>query len=265
MRSGSEAPRRRRCLTLLAILTLALGAPTSHAAEAAQSGQPTRAEISAAIARLKADPNLGTEKKTRQLRRNTQDTPKQQPSETPGWLKWIADFFSWLASTARVLVWIMAIILVAILAILIKRFVEARAGMRSNPLKFRDAAPTHVRDLDIRPESLPADIGRAALDLWERGEHRAAMALLYRGLLSRLAHVHGVPIRDSSTEGDCLALATLHLSAARAAYAGKLIRAWQRAVYGNTEPTVEEIQALCAGFAAAVDAPPPAEHLEKAA
>ena len=68
-------------------------------------------------------------------------------------------------------------------------------------------APTHVRDLDIRPESLPDDIGAAARALWDRGEHRAALALLYRGLLSRLAHVHRLPIRDSSTEGDCLALA----------------------------------------------------------
>jgi hypothetical protein len=253
-------------MALLATVTLALGASTSYADEAPQSSQPTRQEISAAVDKLKADPNLGTEKKTRQLRRNTTSNATPKPAgETPGWLKWIADFFGWLASTARVLVWVMAIILVALLAILIKRFVEGRAGLRSTALKFSDAAPTHVRDLDIRPESLPDDIGRAALDLWERSEHRAAMALLYRGLLSRLAHVHGVPIRDSSTEGDCLALATVQLPAARAAYAGKLIRAWQRAVYGNSEPTVEDIQTLCAGFAAAVDAPVPTEPLERAA
>jgi hypothetical protein len=264
-------------VTLLALVALAGAVPTSPAiaaepasptptAATPKSGQPTRAEISAAIARLKADPNLGTEKKTSQLRRNTsRDTP-HPPGGKPGWLKWIADAFGWFADTARVLVWILAIILVGVLGILIKRFLESRAGMRSSPLRFNDAAPTHVRDLDIRPESLPDDIGRAALDLWERGEHRAAMALLYRGLLSRLAHVHGAPIRDSSTEGDCLALATAHLPVERAAYTGMLIRAWQRAVYGNTEPSVEEIQTLCAGFGAAIDAPPPpTEPLEKAA
>ena len=57
------------------------------------------------------------------------------------------------------------------------------------------------------------DIGAAARVLWDRGDHRAALALLYRGMLSRLAHVHRIPIRDSSTEGDCLALAASHLTA----------------------------------------------------
>src|SRR4029079_6929748 len=72
-------------------------------------------------------------------------------------------------------------------------------------------APTHVRDLDIRPESPTDDIGAAARQLWDRGEQRAALALLYRGMLSRLAHVHRVPIRDSSTEGDCVELASAQL------------------------------------------------------
>jgi uncharacterized protein DUF4129 len=144
------------------------------------------------------------------------------------------------------------ILLVGILALYIKRFVESR-GERSVPLRF--SMPTHVRDLDIRPESLPDDVGGAALELWERGEHRAALALLYRGLLSRLAHVHAVPIRDSSTEGDCLALAATHLPAARTAYVERLIRVWQRAVYGNVEPTAEEFHFLGGGFATAVDMP----------
>ena len=264
MRSGIEPRMRRR---RRAAVTLALASSLTSpamAAAAADSGKPTREQITAAVEKLKADPNLGTEKKTRQLRRNSTSSTAPQSRESPSWLKWIADAFGWLANTARALLWIMAIVLVAVLAIWIKRFLESRAGRRSTLLKF-SAAPTHVRDLDIRPESLPDDIGRAALELWQRGEHRAAMALLYRGLLSRLAHVHGVPIRDSSTEGDCLALATAHLPAARSAYAGKLIRTWQRAVYGNTEPTVEEMQTLCAGFAAAVDAPLPANPVEQAA
>ena len=83
--------------------------------------------------------------------------------------------------------------------------------------------PSHVRELDIRPESLPDDIGAAALAVWERGEQRAALALLYRGLLSRLVHAHGVPIRASSTEGDCLALAQSRLAAGSAQYAARLV------------------------------------------
>jgi hypothetical protein len=125
--------------------------------------------------------------------------------------------------------------------------------------------PTHVRDLDIRPESLPDDVGGAALELWERGEHRAALALLYRGVLSRLAHLHAVPIRDSTTEGDCLALAAIHLPAAAASYAERSIRVWQRAVYGNAEPTADEFHYLGTTFASALDMPPATIAVEQVA
>ena len=229
----------------------AVQANATPAAEAPQSAQPTRAEVAAAVAKLKADPNLGAPKSTRKLVRNSKaDTAAAQAS--PSWLHWIGDAFTWLAGTARALLWVGGILLAGVLGLYIKRFIESR-GERSVPLRL--STPTHVRDLDIRPESLPDDIGGAALELWERGEHRAALALLYRGLLSRLAHVHNIPIRDSSTEGDCLTLAAAHLPAARSTYVGRLIRTWQRAVYGNVEPSSEEFHALCAGFAAAANAP----------
>ena len=111
-----------------------------------------------------------------------------------------------------------------------------------------------MQDLDIRPESLPPDIGAAARALWERGEHRAALALLYRGMLSRLAHVHEVPIRDSSTEGDCLALAARKLDAARVAYVTQLVRTWQRVMYGGMSIEDGVAHELFAGFAQNLDA-----------
>jgi hypothetical protein len=259
-------PNRRACTALVVIALLTTGAATqaqTPAAADAPRAQPTpvtrppyftREQVAAAVEKLKTDPNLGTEKKARRLVQNSRPE-SNVPSESPGWLRWITAAFAWLADAARALLWVAGILLVGILALYIKRFVESR-GERSVPLRF--SMPTHVRDLDIRPESLPDDIGSAAGELWARGEHRAALALLYRGLLSRLAHVHGVPIRDSSTEGDCLKLAEEHLPAARSAYVGRLIRVWQRAVYGNTDPTNEEFQLLSSGFSAAVDEPTPA-------
>jgi len=260
VRSEVETRRRRTRAgagVVLALMTL-LTAITTTASEAPQ---PTREQVAAAVEKLKADPNLGVDKKTRKLVRNSKAEPNTPPT-SPSWLNWIADAFGWLASTARALLWVAGILLVGILALYIKRFVESR-GERSVPLRF--SMPTHVRDLDIRPESLPDDVGGAALELWERGEHRAALALLYRGLLSRLAHLHAVPIRDSSTEGDCLALAATHLPSARMAYVERLIRVWQRAVYGNVEPTAEEFHFLGTGFATAVDMPAETAAVEQAA
>jgi len=260
VRSEAETALRRTRAgagAALALMTLLTAITTT----AAEGPQPTREQVASAVEKLKADPNLGVDQKTRKLVRNSRPEPNA-PQTSPGWLNWIADAFRWLASTARALLWVAGILLAGILGLYIKRFVESR-GERSVPLRF--SMPTHVRDLDIRPESLPDDIGGAALELWERGEHRAALSLLYRGLLSRLAHVHAVPIRDSSTEGDCLALAATHLPATRVAYVERLIRVWQRAVYGNVEPTVEEFHVLGAGFAAAVDMPVETAAVEAAA
>jgi hypothetical protein len=115
------------------------------------------------------------------------------------------------------------------------------------------SAPTHVRDLDIRPETLPPDIGAAARKLWDGGDHRASLALLYRGMLSRLAHVHGVPIRDSSTEGDCLALAVNRLPADKCVYLSRLVRAWQRLGYGREPVQASTAFALCEEFGSVLD------------
>ncbi len=121
-------------------------------------------------------------------------------------------------------------------------------------------APTHVRALDIRPASLPEDIGAAAAALWQRGETTAALSLLYRGALSRLVHVHRVPIRAASTEGECLALARPRLAPAPAAYVAQLVELWQRTIYAGQRPAGPEVLALCEAFAGQLPAPPAAQE-----
>ena len=251
MRSGVRSRATGWAAALIAALTVFLTDAVAQTTEPPLSRQ----EIVTAVEKLRADPNLGLNEKKRVLKRNNAAAPPPPNNPNlPSWLSWIADFLGWVASTARVLVWMIAIFLVGILGLVIKRLIESR-GERSVPVAAF-SMPTHVQNLDIRPESLPDDIAGASLELWERGEHRAALALLYRGLLSRLAHIHGVPIRDSSTEGDCLALAAARLPTRPSAYATQLIRLWQRAVYGNMDPTLEEFRAVSTGFAAAVDAVP---------
>jgi hypothetical protein len=234
-------------------LTLAAAAPGAGSPPASQSPTVTKQQIDAALTQLRADPNLGGSRKARRLKWLSNDKKTDKPDSKPSaWLDWLADAINWVATTARLLLWVLGVIVVGILGLFIKRYLTTRVP-RSTKLEV--TMPTHVRDLDIRPESLPDDIPAATRELWDRGELRAALSLLYRGALSRLAHVHSVPILDSSTEGDCLELANTTLPAVPAAYVARLIRIWQRAVYGNSNPTQEEIQALCAGIASALDRP----------
>jgi hypothetical protein len=207
---------------------------------------PDRAEIDRAIASVKADPNLATDRTIKTLR--WKGATQKGPMQFPGWLSWLAAFFVWIAESTRVLVWFGAFALAGVVVVYLLRIARARLP-RSEDAEF--VAPTHVRDLDIRPESLPDDVGAAARRLWERGDQRAAVALLYRGMLSRLAHVHRVPIRDSSTEGDCVALAVSQLPD-RSDYVGSLVRVWQRLGYGHETVESEAVYGLCDGFDAAL-------------
>jgi hypothetical protein len=119
-----------------------------------------------------------------------------------------------------------------------------------------NALPSHVQSLDIRPESLPVQIGEAAAALWQRGDYRAALSLLYRGALSRLVHEHGVPIRAASTEGECVALAGRRLAPASGEFFARLVQAWQVAVYGARLPVAEQALALCRDFDTCLPARP---------
>ncbi len=177
------------------------------------------------MALLKKDPNLAGANKIRVLHWNSKPAPEQPRGDLPEWLRLIGRFFAWLAEGGRYAVWAACAVLVGVLAVFLLRMLQK--GWRQDTLPAI-SLPTHVQDLDIRPESLPDDIGAAVRVLWKQGEHRASLALLYRGCLSRLVHAHGVPVRDSTTEGECVELAARHMSSTSAAYVSELVKVWQR-------------------------------------
>ena len=242
MRSRSNAPRR------LAVLCLALVALLAPRVFAQDHTVIDEAAIARATAAVKADPNLATEQTIKTLRWRNASTPQTTP---PARLEWLRNLVRWVDQSARVLMWAMLAVLAATIAGFVVKTLNERT--RLAPVAGGRAVPTHVQDLDIRPETLPADIGRVARQLWDGGDHRAALSLLYRGLLSRLAHVHHLPIRDSSTEGDCLTLAA-RLGARGGAYATRLVSTWQASVYGHAATQTPVVHGLCDDFSVSLDA-----------
>ena len=239
---------RKRLAVLVVAACLVLAGHVGGQTPATAPAPFSNAEIAKAVEAVRADPNLGGKREVPTLQ--WRESAPQRPWSWPSWLEWMRDLITLIAQSGRALFWIAIIALALFLATYL---VRVMSGGRDSQHGGRFVMPTHVRDLDIRPESLPADIGAAARQLWDRGEHRAALALLYRGLLSRLAHVHKVPIRDSTTEGDCLSLAVQHLDETRHAYVAQLVRTWQRAVYGGAEPDTATVHALCDAFGRTLD------------
>ena len=104
-----------------------------------------------------------------------------------------------------------------------------------------------VRGLDIRPESLPPDIGAAALELLDKAGEREALSLLYRGALSCAVHRHHIAIGASTTEGEALRAVNATLDPGGAAYFADLVGLWHRVVYAHERVMREPIARLCSG------------------
>jgi hypothetical protein len=237
---------RRGGAALLYALLLAAGAGGFCAATEAPA--ITDAEVARAAAEVAADPDMGAEHTMHMLQFHPSTTPRP-PGST---LHWLASLLNWLASAGRLLFWILVAMLAAILLVLLLR--ALRAPRKRTAAGAGEALATHIGTLDIRPESLPDDIGAAALALWDAGRQRAALSLLYRGTLSRLVHRHAVPIQDSNTETECVVLATTHLTVERAHFVRQLIECWVRAVYAERMPASATVHDLCSGFGTLLDA-----------
>lgn len=248
MPSLHKSLRQRILIKLLCMMAATmLLAPVVNAQD---STRPAEAQVNQAIKKLKADPNLAVETKINSLHWMQDKDKKEEKQKIPGWLRWLQKLFEWLAQTSRLLLWTIITILVAIVVVFLLRLFRNYQSSAKLPAAH---LPSHVRDLDIRPESLPDDIGAAAWALWQQNNHRAALSLLYRGLLSRLVHQHLVPIRDSSTESQCLELARAHLQTSQTDYVSRMLKLWQLAVYGAQLPDAVEVQRLCEQFSAALD------------
>lgn len=235
------------------LLALALNAALSGAAIAASpaptiaASAPTSAEIAAAVTAVAKDPKLGGESKIRSLRWVSSES-KETPATPPP--PWIVGLFEYLAQAGGLLLWIAGAIAVAIVAVWIYRVAKVHAPS-SAPRSV--VLPNQVRDLDIRPASLPDDVGAAALELLTAGRVREAMSLLYRGALSRAVHRFGVSIGASFTEGEVLTAVGATLDQRTTGYFAELVGVWRTVVYAGEPVAPEVIRPLCANFRDALD------------
>jgi hypothetical protein len=155
--------------------------------------------------------------------------------------------FEFLGQTASLLLWIVGSIVAALGIIWIARLLRARAPRTVDRQRLK---VSHISGLDIRPASLPDDVGAAALALLEAGKTRDALSLLYRGALSRAVHRHGVAIQESFTEGEALRAVESRLETPRVDYFRELLGLWQRAVYAGQPTPAEPVAVLCSNFSA---------------
>ena len=236
-----------RLLELLRALLVALMLGLSVAGWAAPQEvtpqEATPAQVEQARDQLRADPNL----------QDTQ-TQRRMALKNPDALNWLLKISEILSEAGRLVVWGLGGLLVLVVAMGLRRWLQMHA--KGGPKEKLVARPTHVHEMDIRPESLPEQVGSEAWALWQRGERHAALSLLYRATLSRLVHVHAVPITSASTEGECIQLARADLTIGPLPLVEQIIDAWRLAVYGSRTLDAVVVQALCQRFDTELSLPP---------
>jgi hypothetical protein len=147
-------------------------------------------------------------------------------------------FARWLAQLAQLLLWA---VVAAALAYLVWCIVRALPRYRHTPAEpYRP--PASLFGMDLAPETLPADVPAAVLRLVREGKAREALALLYRGALSRLVHQRGIELQASHTEAEVLALAPSQ-------YLQELVNAWRACAYGDRVPPPQAIERLAHAYA----------------
>lgn len=224
--------------------------PSVVAAPAAATHVITPALLQAAVVDLRHDPNLGGESKVRTLKWSQSSQPEQR-SDSP---RWIGGLFDYLGQFSSLFLWGLGIVAVGFAALWIVRNVRWRPGVPAPEIPLPTA---RVRDLDISPNSLPADVNAAALALCREGRLREALSLLYRASLSRAVNRFGVPIGASFTEREALRAVRASLDAPSARFFGDLVLVWQRVVYAGEDVAVDVVVPLCAEFSQTLDGSPP--------
>jgi hypothetical protein len=217
---------------LLAALVLAFAA--------AREAPAAAADPETAIRQVMTEPELQQYKEVKRYRWKADRDARERDTEerdASGLGELIAGF-------ARVLMWIAAFVLVALLLYYARRYVGAWAPEHGR----RRQAPKVLFGLDVAPESLPPDIAAAALAAIEAGRAREALGLLYRGALSALVNRDGLEVEAGDTEGDCLRRTAALVDADKAHAFADLVKAWQTTAYARREPSAPALRDLLASW-----------------
>jgi hypothetical protein len=171
----------------------------------------------------------------------------------PGWLrgllKWLgSQRFDLAAAMIQVMLWACLAGVIAWLAWRYRDRLKQLANRRPTPRpSLERAAPDKMFGLDIREESLPADVAASVEQLWA-SQPREALGLLYRALLSRLHHDYKIALKPADTEGQVLQRVEQLHHEDLLAFGKSLTLHWQNIAYGHRPPPPHLQQELCNGW-----------------
>ena len=182
---------------------------------------------------INKDEKKEDEKKKEEDKKDDKKEAKSSENESSTGMGWLS---LGLGSISELVLWVAVAALIVLGVILYLRW--SPVAMPKS-YKINKKLPKSLFGLEITPESLPDDVGKAAMDLWNNNDPLVALSLLYRGVLTTLVHRDGINLRGSATEGDCIRIVVNHgskLDADSVSYFRQLTNTWQLAAYAHRLP-----------------------------
>lgn len=164
-------------------------------------------------------------------------------SSSGGSLEWLATLMQGFGNVLLVICILALVGFVAWLLWTFRHLLRDRSGFDGGPGGGSQARV--VMGMEVTPESLPENIPDTAWRWWCEGHRHEALALLYRGAISRAIELARVEILESDTEGDCLRRIREAGGSAHPGYFKGLTGFWVGMAYARNLPGNEEVRGLC--------------------
>ncbi|WP_313912619.1 DUF4129 domain-containing protein [Tahibacter sp.] len=159
---------------------------------------------------------------------------------------WIESVGKVLAFGAENVLWILVALLIALLV----RYHRLWLPWISDRFE-RERKPDALEVHDITlPDQLPDDVPGAVRALWQQGQPRAALALLYRAAVLRLDQALGTSLPPGATEAECLRRSRRLADTGYADLFARIVRCWQAAAYAQRLPSTGDVESLLGAWSA---------------
>jgi hypothetical protein len=242
-----------RVLGLVAAISLACLVALAIPGEAAAATEHDRESAAELVKQVLQGEDFGQERTVRKWR--FKDWDEAEDDSFPEWLieflEWLEINVDWSPDFNNAAVWLkllLVILFVGLLIYLIRRYRGPLSRLvQRSPV---ETAPEVLFGLEVTPQSLPADVPLQVMRLWDQGEYREAMSLLYRAALTRLIARYELGFRSSHTEAECAALVKQRGIDSLSEYFWQLTQVWRRLAYGHQLPASETVRQLCDGWTA---------------
>lgn len=200
-------------------------------------------EVQTALQVVLADEALETSRDVEEWFSLNADEPSDESGElSGGWERMLRDIGRVVSFVVEFGLWIGVAILLALVFKTRQRWLPY-LGRRTKTA--RKTTRVILSSGELFAESIPDDVPAAVMRLWNSGDKRQALSLLYRSCVFAAVTKHGVRLPPSATEGVCVAAIGQQTDADQSEYFRRVVAAWIRCAYGYREPDDDAMRPLC--------------------